>query len=107
MYGDLSYPLRVEFERPFVNPAAGSTPEQINYNKSMDEVQTLIECGFGDILSFSDFVDFKKKLRMGLSSVAKMYITCALLKNPHTCFYGPSISNYFEINPPSIIQYFQ
>ena len=107
MYRDLSYPLRVEFERPFVNPAAGSTPEQINYKKSMDEVQTLIEYGFRDILSFSDFVDFKKKLRMGLSSVAKMYITCALLKNPHTCFYGPSISNYFEINPPSIIQYFQ
>ena len=107
MYGDLSYPLRVEFKRPFVNPGAGSTPEQKNYKKSMDEVQTLIEYGFRDILSFSDFVDFKKKLRMGLSSVAKMYITCALLKNPHTCFYGPSISNYFEINPPSIIQYFQ
>ena len=69
MYGDLSYPLRVELERPFVNPAAGSTPEQINYKKSMDEVQTLIEYGFRDILSFSDFVDFKKKLRMGLSSV--------------------------------------
>ena len=32
-------------------------------------MQTLIEYGFRDILSFSDFVDFKKKLRMGLSSV--------------------------------------
>ena len=54
MYGDLPYPLKVELERPFVNPAAGSTPEQIKYNKSIDDMQTLIECGFGDTLSFSD-----------------------------------------------------
>lgn len=73
----------------------------------MDQEQTSVEWVFGDILSYFASLDFKKNLIIGLSSVGKMYAKCPLIRNLHSCFYGHSISAYFKMNPPSIIQYFQ
>ena len=73
----------------------------------MSQVRTAVEWIFGDILNFFAFLDFKKDLKLGLSAVGKMYVTCALLKNAHTCIYGNSTSNYFNIDPPDIVTYFQ
>lgn len=37
----------------------------------------------------------------------KLYITCTLLRNVHSCFYGCSTSNCFEMDPPIIMQFSQ
>lgn len=50
---------------------------------------------FGDIVNYFKFIDFKKNLKIGLSSVGKMYIVCVLLRNVFMCFYGNIILEFF------------
>ena len=47
----------------------------------MSSVRQAVEWIFGDIVNFFKFLDFKKNLKIGLSSVGKMYIVSALLHN--------------------------
>ena len=55
------------------------TPDQQAWNKSMKEVRVSVEWIFGDIINYFKFLDFKKDLKIGLSSVGKKhyYITHA------------------------------
>ena len=51
-------------------------------------------------------MDFKSNLKIGLSSVGKMYIVCALIQNAITCLYGNQTSEFFELEPPTLNEYF-
>ena len=73
----------------------------------MSQVRTSVGWVFGDILNCFAFLDFKKKLKIGLGSVGKMYIICALVRNSHTFFYRSSTCNCFEVDPTLLIQYLQ
>ena len=53
----------------------------------MKEVRVSVEWIFGDIINYFKFLEFKKALKIGLSSVGKMYIVCALLHNARTILY--------------------
>ena len=77
-----------------------------HYNKTMSEVRTSVEWLFNDISNYFKFLDFKKNLKVGLSSVGKMYIVSALLRNALTCLYGNSTSEFFDVQPPSLEDYF-
>ena len=76
------------------------------YNKSMSDVRVAVEWLFGDVVNSFKFLDFKKNLKMGLSSIGKMYIVCALLRNAKTCLYGNQTSDCFELDPPTLQEYF-
>ena len=78
-----------------------------DYNKAMIEVRVSVEWLFGDIINFFKFLDYKKNLKIGLSSVGKMYIVCALLRNAITCLYGNQTSEFFDLQPPTLEEYFQ
>ena len=52
------------------------------------------------------FLDYKKNIKIGLSSVGKMYIVCALLRNAITCLYGNWTSEFFDLEPPTLKGYF-
>jgi hypothetical protein len=103
LYGDPAYPLRVHLQSPYPNP---TTAQQAAYNKSMSHVRVSVEWLFADITNWWAFIDFKKKLKLNLSAVGKFYLTCALLTNARTCLYGNVTSQYFEIDPPSLEDYF-
>jgi hypothetical protein len=104
IYGDLAYPLRPQLQCPF--KGAALTPHHIAWNQSMSEVRISVEWLFGDIVNYFKFLDFKKNLKVGLSAVGKMYLTCALLQNAHSCVYGSTTSKYFLLDPPSLEEYF-
>ena len=70
LYGDLAYPLRVHLQTPFHHLPL--TPLMEEYNKSMSEVRIAVEWLFGDVINSFKFLDFKKNLKIGLSSVGKM-----------------------------------
>ena len=36
-----------------------------------------------------------------------MYIVCALLRNAITCLYGNQTSEFFDLEPPTLEEYFQ
>ena len=104
IYGDPAYPLRMHLQGPFRN--AHLTPQMQQFNKCMSEVRTSVEWLFNDINYFK-FLDLKKKnLKVGLSSAGKMYIVSALLRNALTCLYGNTTSDFFDVQPPSVEDYF-
>ena len=66
----------------------------------------MISALFNDIATYFKFIDFKKNMKIGLSSVGKMYVVCAILRNALTCLYGNQNSRFFELDPPSLHEYF-
>ena len=105
IYGDPAYPLRVHLQGPF--QGAALTPQMEMFNASMSSVRVSVEWLFGDILNYFKFIDFKKNLKIGLSSIGKTYVVCALLRNALTCLYGNLTSELFELDPPSLQDYFR
>ena len=80
-------------------------PTDGNFNKAMSSVR-VVEWLFGDIVEYFKSVDFKKNLKIGLSSIGNMYIVCALLRNALRYLYGNTTSEFFELNPLTLEEYF-
>ena len=104
IYGDPAYPLRVHLQGPFRNPHL--TPLMEVFRASMSSVRISVEWLFGDVINYFKLLDFKKNLKIGISSIGKMYIVCALLHNARTCLYGNETSSFFELEPPTLEEYF-
>ena len=104
LYGDPAYPLRVNLKGPF--KYAILTPQMQEFNAAMSAVRISVEWLFGDIINYFKFIDFKKNLKIGLSSVGKMYVVCAILRNALTCLYGNHTSTFFGVHPPNLLDYF-
>lgn len=105
IYGDPAYPLRINLQAPY--RSAQLTAEEQNFNSSMSTVRTAVEWVFGDIATYFALLDFKKNLKIGLSPVGKLYSISALLRNALTCLYGNTTSTFFNLDPPTIEEYFQ
>ena len=105
LYGDPAYPHRVHLQRPFPRRPY-LTPEEHAFNQSMSRVRVSVEWIFGDIINSFKFMDFKKNQKIGLSPVGQFYIASALLRNANTCLYGSSTSEYFNLQPPALGDYF-
>lgn len=104
VFGDPAYPLCTHLQAPFRNDAL--TAQMEAFNSAMSTVRCSVEWLLGDITSYFEFLAFKKNLKVQHSSVGKMYIVCALLRNAVTCLYGNTTGNYFSLEPPSIFDYF-
>ena len=104
LYGDPAYPLRVHLQTPFRN--AVLAPPMQDFTTSMSVVRVSVEWLFGEIINYFKFMDFKKNLKINLSSVGKMYIVSAILRNALTCLYGNSTSDFFQLDPPNLQEYF-
>ena len=75
IYDDPAYPLRVHLQACF--KGANLTVQQKAWNKNMSEVRVAVEWEFGEIINYFMFLDFKKNLKIGLSSVGETYLICA------------------------------
>ena len=103
IYGDPAYPLRIHLQSPFRN--AVLTPQQRDYNPSMSKVRVSVEWVFGDIINWFAFLDFKKKLKIGLSPIGKMYIICVLLANARAYLYGNTTPAFLNLDTPDVDEY--
>ena len=72
----------------------------------MSAVRVSVELIFGDIINYFKFMGLEKKLKTGLSAVGKMYLVCVLLHNAGASLYKTATSKYFDINLPSLGEYF-
>ena len=104
VYGDPAYPLRRHLQAPF--GGANLTAAEKAYNKNMSKVRVSVEWIFGDVLTHFKFNDFKKNLKLGLSPIGKMYKISAILTNAHTSMYSNITENYFDLEPPTLEEYF-
>ena len=101
IYCDPAYQLRPHPQAPF-----RITREQTAFNRATSAARVSVQWVFGDIVNFLHILDFKEDLKIHLSAVEKMYIVCPLLTNARTCLYVSLTSEYFNLNPPSLNQYF-
>ena len=85
IYGDPAYPFRPHLQSPF--RGARLTDDQRAWNKLMSEVQVSVEWIFGDVVNYFKFLDLKKNLKICLSTVSKMYISCTLMHNARACMF--------------------
>ena len=76
------------------------------FDEAMSEVRVSVEWMFGTITNYYKFVDFKKQLKIGMSPVGKIYLVCGILQNAHICLYGNLVSDCFNLDPPSLQDYF-
>ena len=55
------------------------------FNAPLSSVRISVEWLFGDVINLFKFLDFNKNLKIGMSSIGKMCIICALLhySSPH------------------------
>ena len=83
IYGDPAYPLRVHLQCPFRQRIL--TPDMEAFNEAMSSVRVSVEWLFGDIVDYFKFLDFKRNLKIGMSSIGKLYLVSALLQNAVTC----------------------
>ena len=105
IYGDPAYPHKLQLQRPYERRAP-LTDEQQAFTQSMSQVRVSVEWIFGEIVNYCKFIDYKKNLKIGLSSVGKFYSVCALLRNALTCLHGSTTSAYFNLQPPALHEYF-
>ena len=73
----------------------------------MSKVRMSVEWLFGNVIENLKFSDNRKSQKIGLSSIGKMYRVSALLTNAHTGLYKNHCSNYFDLNPPFLEEYFR
>ena len=45
-------------------------------------------------------------MKVHLNAVGKMYVVSTLLENARTCLYGNIASKTFDLQPPTLDQYF-
>ena len=76
------------------------------YNTEMSAVRSSVELLFRDVINSFKFNDFKKDVKLFLSSVEKIYVVSVLLRNAMTCLYGNMTSDFFDLRPPTLDTYF-
>lgn len=103
IYGDPAYPLRPQLMCPYREN--NLTFQMQEFNTAMSEVRVTVEWLFGDIVESFKFIDYKKNLKLGLSAVGKQYIVSVFFRNLITCLYGNSTSEFFDLDPPSLLEY--
>ena len=104
VYGDPAYPLRVQIQGPFSFGVL--TPQMEQYNIEMSAFRYSVEWLFGDVINSFKFNDFKKYLKLFLSSVGKVSVVSVLLRSAITCLYGNMTSECFYLRPPTLDTYF-
>lgn len=102
LYGDPAYPLTPSILVPYRGQI---TPEQQQFNQQMSKIREAVEYGFGKVVTYFSFVDFKKNLKLHLMPIGKIYICAVLLTNCHTCLYGSSMNSLLKSQPPTIEEY--
>ena len=97
--------LGVHLQCPFFRDVP-LNPHMQRFNEAMSEVRVSVEWLFGNIVNYFKFVDFKKQMKIGSSPVGKIYLVCGILQNAHTCLYGNIVSEFFNLQPPYLQEYF-
>lgn len=107
VYGDAGYPrspcLRGAY-RPYANTPLSAA--QTSLNGVMSTVRIAVEWGFGRVTALWPQCDFTRGQQLGRRPVAKMYIAAVILTNALTCLRGNQTSLYFQLQPPSLEDYF-
>ena len=105
VYGDQAYQHTPQLQRPY-RDLGFLTNEEVLFNRLMAKVRVSVEWCFGDVVTYFAYFNYYKNLRIGMSPIGSMYVVSAVLMNARTILYGNLTSNFFEVEPPSLDEYF-
>lgn len=104
VYGDAAYPLLSHVRRGF--KGSNLTDAQRAFNQANSKMRISIEWGFGKVVQLFPFCDFRKNQKLFLQPIGKYYINACILTNAHTCLRGSQTGCYFDMEPPTLEEYF-
>jgi hypothetical protein len=71
----------------------------------MSRIRQCVEWVFGKVDLISAFQDFKKNLKVGLSSVGLYFPVATVLTNMHSCLYENQTADYYNIQARGLDEY--
>ena len=74
-------------------------------NTLMSKLGQSVEWGFKEVIKMFAFVDFRKQMKLFEKPINKIYRVAVLLTNCHNCLYPNQISTYFNLEPPSLFDF--
>ncbi|KAF8826370.1 hypothetical protein HHX47_DHR5000203 [Lentinula edodes] len=75
-------------------------------NTEMSRYRQAIEWTFGKIYQNWHAFTLHDQQRLFLSPIGLLFSVACLLTNAHTCLYGSQTSQYFDLAPPTLEEYF-
>lgn len=106
LYGDQAYGVRELLLSPYPGRPQDLPVYQQEFNNSMKILRVAVEWGFQKIVSEFAFVDLKKNQKLLVQDLESIYKTAVILTNCHTCLYSNQTAYYFNVEPPTLEQYF-
>ena len=103
IFADGAYPLSPQVIKPFMGAAA--TPNQHAWNASMSRVRISVEWGYHLVTRLWGMVNFVPQQQTLKTQSAKNYMVAAILTNLQNCCQPNQISQYFEVQLPTLEQY--
>ena len=105
IYGDSAYGLSRVLMSPYSGPGELSADE-LEWNRFMGSVRIEVEHTFGVVSRTWPFLNAGWKLRLLSSPVGTYYRVGVLLTNAMNCIRPNQISQVFNLDPPSLEEYF-
>lgn len=103
-FSDGGYPIS---EHNLVGYKGNKTDDQSAFNHSCHgKGRVGVEWKFANKLQQYPMVDNFKKMKQHLSATAHWTYATAIIHNWHVCCYGGQVSSYFNVEPPSLREYF-
>ena len=102
IYGDPAYPINASPSPKPIQKCSSDPPDAgiQCWNQLRKNICGMVIRRYYD---YFKFLEFKKNLKIGLSSVDKMYLVSAILRNALTCLYWNQTSDFFQCDPPELI----
>jgi len=104
LYGDTGYANQKFIKVGFKNYKK-LTERQKQFNADMAALRVCVEYGFGKILQYFSYSDFKKTQKILLQPVKQMYYVATVLTNCLVCLRGTQVCDYFHCFRPSVEEY--
>jgi nuclease HARBI1 len=103
IFGDSAYPLSTFLYRMYKGVMA---PWQQAFNRDMSAERIGAEWSFGKMVNLWPFLDYRKKHKVLLSPVGRLFAVGNVLTNMHTILSGGNIvSRRYGLEPPSLEAY--
>lgn len=105
IFGDPAYGNSYQIISPFAG-GGDRTEDELEWNAAMASVRIEVEHGFGYVVNNWPFLNAFWKMSIGKSPVGRYYRTGILLSNALTCLHENQVSQYFDLQPPNLFEYF-
>lgn len=82
------------------------TAQDMQNNYFMAKMRIAIEWCFGELKSRNPILNRWNLLKVQQMDVAKLVRVAVLMRNAHCCLHGCNATHYFNMNKPSLAEYF-